>query len=165
MPRDSSSSPQAISAQTQVSATSPPEAKNLKEISPAQWKSGIAAWLGWLFDGLDMHLYGLVAAPFVAYLLAQQGLIGSADDTANQLVKDKSGLIQAVFLVGWALGGGFFGRLGDMLGRSRALSLTILCYAVFTGLSFVAQTWWQLLIFRFITALGIGGEWAVGSSL
>ena len=165
MSRDSSSSPQTISAQVQGLPTSAPEATNLKEISPAQWKSGIAAWLGWLFDGLDMHLYGLVAAPFVAYLLAQQGLIGSADDTAHQLVKDKSGLIQAVFLVGWALGGGFFGRLGDLLGRSRALSLTILCYAVFTGLSFFAQTWWQLLIFRFITALGIGGEWAVGSSL
>jgi MFS family permease len=58
-----------------------------------------------------------------------------------------------------------FGRLGDLLGRSRALSLTILTYAVFTGLSFLAQTWWQLLIFRFVAALGIGGEWAVGSSL
>ena len=43
--------------------------------------------------------------------------------------------------------------------------LTILCYALFTGLSFFAQTWWQLLIFRFVAALGIGGEWAVGASL
>jgi len=51
------------------------------------------------------------------------------------------------------------------MGRSRALSLTILTYAVFTGLSFFAQTWWQLMIFRFIAALGIGGEWAVGSAL
>jgi MFS family permease len=136
----------------------------LRELSPQQWKSGIAAWLGWLFDGLDMHLYGLVAAPFVALLLFNSGQIGSIDP-AHALVKDKSGFIQAAFLVGWALGGGFFGRLGDVLGRSRALSLTILTYAVFTGLSFFAQTWWQLLIFRFISALGIGGEWAVGSSL
>ena len=67
--------------------------------------------------------------------------------------------------MGWALGGGFFGRIGDRLGRSRALSLTILTYALFTGLSFFAQTWWQLLIFRFLAALGIGGEWAVGASL
>jgi MFS family permease len=51
------------------------------------------------------------------------------------------------------------------MGRSRALSLTVLTYAVFTGLGSVAQTWWQLLIFRFLAALGIGGEWAVGSSL
>ena len=59
----------------------------------------------------------------------------------------------------------FFGRIGDRLGRSRALSLTILTYALFTGLSFFAQTWWHLLIFRFLAALGIGGEWAVGASL
>ncbi|MCX5683275.1 MAG: MFS transporter, partial [Planctomycetota bacterium] len=120
--------------------------------------SGIAAWLGWLFDGLDMHLYTLVAAPFVAQLLC-------LTDVAAGDVKEKSSWIQAAFLIGWALGGGFFGRLGDRLGRSRALSLTILTYAVFTGLSCLAQTWWQLLIFRFVAALGIGGEWAVGSSL
>ena len=132
--------------------------RHLRDLSPQQWKSGIAAWLGWLFDGLDMHLYTLVAAPFVMQLL-------DAASPADPEVKAKSSWIQAAFLVGWALGGGFFGRLGDLLGRSRALSLTILTYALFTGLSFVAQTWWQLLIFRFLAALGIGGEWAVGSSL
>ena len=42
----------------------------LRDLSPYQWKSGIAAWLGWLFDGLDMHLYVLVAASFVAELVA-----------------------------------------------------------------------------------------------
>jgi predicted MFS family arabinose efflux permease len=131
---------------------------SLRDISPQQWKSGIAAWLGWLFDGLDMHLYTIVAAPFVMQLLG-------AASTTDPLVKQKSSWIQAAFLVGWALGGGFFGRAGDLLGRSRALSLTILTYAMFTGLSFAAQTWWQLMIFRFLAALGIGGEWAVGSSL
>ena len=129
-----------------------------RDLTPGEKKSGVAAWLGWMFDGLDMHLYTLVAAPFVMQLLA-------ADSTADPLVKEKSSWIQAAFLVGWALGGGFFGRLGDKLGRSRALSLTILTYALFTGLSAVAQTWWQLLIFRFIAALGIGGEWAIGSCL
>ncbi|HAK94310.1 MAG TPA: MFS transporter [Planctomycetes bacterium] len=134
------------------------EARSLREISPVQWKSGIAAWLGWFFDGLDMHLYTLVAAIFV------QDLLGAATDTEPE-VKQASSIIQAGFLVGWALGGGFFGRIGDLLGRSRALCLTILTYAVFTGLSAAAQTWWQLLIFRFLAALGIGGEWAVGSAL
>ncbi|MCV5373154.1 MFS transporter, partial [Escherichia coli] len=74
-------------------------------------------------------------------------------------------IIQAAFLVGWAVGGAFFGRVGDVLGRSKALTLTILTYACFTGLSFFAQTWWHLMIFRFLAALGIGGEWAVGASL
>jgi len=140
------------------------EVRHLRDLSPSQWKSGIAAWLGWLFDGLDMHLYTLVAAPFVAQLLFHAGTIAAANP-ADPLVKEKSSWIQAAFLIGWALGGGFFGRIGDLLGRSRALCLTILTYAAFTGLSFVAQTWWQLLIFRFLAALGIGGEWAVGSAL
>ena len=133
-------------------------AGRLGELSPEQWRTGVAAWLGWLFDGLDMHIYTLVAAPFVMELLG-------AASPADPMVREKSSWIQAAFLVGWALGGGFFGRLGDRLGRARALSLTILTYAMFTGLSFVAQTWWQLLVFRFVAALGIGGEWAVGSSL
>ncbi|MBI4664414.1 MAG: MFS transporter [Verrucomicrobia bacterium] len=144
---------------SQLPATSGvPVVERLRDLSSQQWKSGIAAWLGWLFDGLDMHLYTIIAAPFVAQLL-------QVASPADPLVKEKSSWIQAAFLIGWALGGGFFGRIGDRLGRSRTLSLTILTYALFTGLSFLAQTWWQLLIFRFVAALGIGGEWAVGASL
>jgi MFS family permease len=126
-------------------------------LSAAQWRSGIAAWLGWLFDGLDMHLYTLIATPFVARLL----------DVApsHASVGLYSSWIQAAFLFGWALGGGLFGRLGDRIGRSRALVLTILTYAIFTGAGYLAQTWWHLLIFRFLSALGIGGEWAVGAAL
>ena len=185
------------------------EPAGLRSLSPQQWKSGIAAWLGWLFDGLDMHLYTLVATAFVAILINGQsfraefaqldanrdgtifpaewqrsGQFSLADGngdgsvsrdefevflarshTGDPGVKEKSSWIQAAFLIGWALGGGFFGRLGDLLGRSRALSLTVLTYAAFTGLSFFAQAWWHLLIFRFLAALGIGGEWAVGSTL
>lgn len=136
----------------------PPKTSPFAQLSAQQKKSGLAAWLGWMFDGLDMHLYTLVAAPFVMQL------VGAAS-TADAMVKEKSSWIQAAFLLGWALGGGFFGRVGDKIGRSRALSLTILTYAIFTGMSCVAQTWWQLLIFRFLAALGIGGEWAVGSCL
>jgi MFS family permease len=134
------------------------EVTRLQDLSRQQWKTGIAAWLGWLFDGLDMHLYVLVAAPFVAELLGTK-------DEKNQLVSFCGSLIMAAFLIGWALGGGFFGRVADLLGRSRTLMLTILTYSLFTGLSYFAQTWWQLLIFRFLAALGIGGEWAVGAAL
>ena len=139
-------------------ADSSREATRLGEITSRQWRSGTAAWLGWLFDGLDMHLYTLVATPVVAQLLV-------ATSTADPGVKEKSAYIQAAFLLGWALGGSFFGRLGDILGRSRALSLTILTYALFTGVCAFAHTWWQFMLFRFIAALGIGGEWAVGASL
>ncbi len=143
----------------EVQAASPPQPPaNLRQLSSQQWRSGIAAWLGWTFDGLDMHLYTLVAAPFVAQLLG--GL-----STTDPRVGHYSAVIQGGFLLGWALGGGFFGRIGDRLGRARALSLTVLTYAAFTGLSFFAQVWWHLFIFRFLAALGIGGEWAVGASL
>ena len=133
------------------------EAQHFRDLSPQQLKSGLAAWLGWMFDGLDMHLYTLVAIPFVAQLMQ----LAPSDPRVGQ----HGAIINAAFLVGWALGGAFFGRVGDLLGRSRALCLTILTYACFTGLGSAAQTWWQLMAFRFLSALGIGGEWAVGASL
>ena len=141
-----------------ATAIGTPEVTRLRDLSPQQCKSGLAAWLGWLFDGLDIELYGIVAAPFVAELL---GVTDSKDPSVGYY----SSLIKAAFLIGWALGGGFFGRIADRLGRSHALMLTILTYAGFTGLSYFAQTWWHLLIFRFLAALGIGGEWAVGAAL
>ena len=186
-----------------------PDPQRFSDLTSEQRKSGLAAWLGWLFDGLDMHIFTLVAVGFVAILVNADTFhadfaaadkngdafldatewragdaIGVADKnrdgrisreeyevysarthTGDPEVKQKASWIQAAFLIGWALGGAFFGRLGDLLGRSRSLSLTVLTYAAFTGLSFFAQTWWQLMIFRFLAALGIGGEWAVGSTL
>jgi len=145
-------------AEAQTPASESREVTRLRDLSPQQVKSGLAAWLGWLFDGLDMHLYVLVATPFVAELIAAQ-------DRKDPRIDFYSSWIQAAFMFGWAIGGAFFGRIADRMGRSRALMLTILTYALFTGLSYFAQTWWQLLIFRFMAALGIGGEWAVGASL
>jgi len=110
-----------------------------------------------MFDGLDMHLYTLVATPFVAALLQSS--------PRDPSVARHGAMINAGFLIGWACGGVIFGRLGDRIGRSRALCLTILTYATFTGLSAASFQWWHLLIFRFLSALGIGGEWAVGASL
>lgn len=138
----------------------PTEITRLSELTPHQRRSGLAAWLGWLFDGLDMHIYTLVATPFVAALLLSDGVAAPSGE-----VDTKASIIQAAFLIGWALGGGIFGRIGDKLGRSRTLILTILFYAGFTGLSALSTEWWHLLIFRFLSALGIGGEWAVGASL
>jgi MFS family permease len=150
--------PREINLPAPATVAEPGEVTSLRQLSRVQWRSGIAAWLGWTFDGLDMHLYTLVAAPFVAQLLG-------ATTTTDPRVGRYGSIIQAGFLLGWALGGGFFGRIGDRLGRARALSLTVLTYAAFTGLSFFAHEWWHLLIFRFLAALGIGGEWAVGASL
>jgi len=126
-------------------------------ITTAQRRAFFAAWLGWGFDGLDGYLYALIAVPFVTELLGHGAPKGEA--------ATKASLIQGVFLIGWAIGGAVFGRVGDRIGRTKTLNLTILLYALFTGLSFVATAWWHLLIFRFIAAMGIGGEWAAGSAL
>ena len=92
-----------------AAATARREVTRLRDLSPAQWKSGLAAWLGWMFDGLDMHLYTLVAAPFVMQLL-------NAATPAADAVKARSSWIQAAFLVGWALGGGS-AMCSDAVGR------------------------------------------------
>ncbi|CAN5868896.1 MFS transporter [soil metagenome] len=126
-----------------------------------QWRALIAAVLGWGFDGLDSYLFIAVAQPLVRQLLVGR----VAPEDLGAAVLERGAWIQAAFFVGWALGGWVFGRLGDRIGRTRVLCLTILTYALFTGMGFFATEWWHLLIFRFIAALGIGGEWAAGSAL
>lgn len=134
---------------------------------PTNKRALLAAWLGWAFDGLDGYLYVMVAMPFVTRLVAREHDV--THEIAQKLhqseIVNKATIIQAVFLLGWAIGGAVFGRLGDRLGRSRTLTLTILTYAIFTGLAFFATHWIHLLIFRFLAALGIGGEWAAGCAL
>src|SRR5262249_44926645 len=74
-------------------------------------------------------------------------------------------VILAAFLLGGAAGGVLFGMLSDRIGRKPAMMFTILFYSLFTSLSAFSQTWWQLAGFRFLVALGVGGEWAVASTL
>jgi len=115
------------------------------------------AWLGWVFDSMDSTIYALVLTP------ALHELLGSRNGAEN--IGWYGGIIFAIFLIGWALGGVVFGLLADRIGRSRTLVITILIYAVCTGLAGLSHTWWELAIYRFLTALGIGGEWAAGATL
>ena len=130
----------------------------LPAISPGriQWMVLIAAFLGWLFDGFEMSLFSVVARP------ALKDLIGQGGDV---MVGDWMGRITAAFLVGAALGGVTFGWLGDRMGRVRAMSLSILTYSLFSGAAYFAGAPWHLLILRFVAALGMGGEWALGVAL
>ncbi len=75
------------------------------------------------------------------------------------------GVVTAGFLVGAATGGVLFGWLGDRLGRVRAMTLSVLVYALFTGACGFAQTAEQILVLRFIASLGMGGEWSLGVAL
>jgi len=124
-----------------------------------QWLVLLAAFLGWMFDGLEMGIFPLVARPALQEMQAAAGLLD------EQFVQMWMGKITALFLLGAAAGGLVFGWLGDKLGRVRAMSLSILCYSLFTGLAYFAQQPWHLGAFRFIAALGMGGEWSLGVAL
>src|SRR5260370_37210658 len=68
-------------------------------------------------------------------------------------------------MVGWASGGLFFGIMGDRWGRAKTMMLTILVYSSFTGLSALSQNQWDFMAYRFLTGLGVGGEFAAGVTL
>ncbi len=126
-----------------------------------QWLVLFVAWLGWVFDAMDATIYAIVLHPALEELL--QGHSTGAID-ANR-IGWYGGIIFSTFLIGWALGGVAFGILADRYGRCRVLIATILIYAGFTGMAALAQDWWHLAIYRFLTALGIGGEWAAGAAI
>jgi MFS family permease len=137
--------------------TGPRPSSPWRQLSGYQWLVLFVAWLGWVFDSMDATIYALVLAPALRELLGSRG--------SPENIGWYGGLIFAVFVVGWALGGITFGIAADYLGRARTLVITILIYAVFTALAGFSHSWWELAVYRFLTALGIGGEWAAGATL
>ena len=136
-------------------AASPPRPV-ANQASPAARRALLASALGWLFDGYETYALILVGAVAIRDLVAP--------DQLAQLPLYFGGLTAAT-LLGWATGGLVCGVLADYLGRRRMLMLSILLYAAFTGLSAAAQSYWALLAFRFLTGLGLGGEFAPGTTL
>jgi MFS family permease len=118
-----------------------------------------AAFLGWMFDGLEMGIFPLVARPALQEF---QSVTGVLDE---QYVQYWMGVITAAFLLGAAAGGLLFGWLGDRIGRVRAMTLSILVYSLFTGVKYFARQPVDLALLRFISALGMGGEWSLGVAL
>ncbi len=127
-----------------------------KSRTRGQWMVLIAAFLGWMFDGVEQGVFPLVARP------ALQDLMGTSSD---KLIGPWIGYITALFLLGAALGGLVFGWLGDRIGRVKSMTLSILAYSLFTGFCYFAQAPWQLGALRFLAAVGMGGEWSLGVAL
>src|SRR6478736_5477096 len=121
-----------------------------REASPEARKALVAASMGWLLDAFDVMLYALI-------LTAVIGDLG--------LDRATGGLMASLTLGASAVGGLIFGVVGDTLGRTRALSLSILLYSIFTFACGLAQTVWQFAAFRILLGLGMGGEWASGAAL
>ena len=126
------------------------------EASPAARRALLACALGWLFDGYETYTLFLVGAVAIRDLIAA--------DQLGDLPLYFGGLV-AMTLLGSATGGVSFGVFADYLGRRRTLMLSIMLYAGFTGLSALAQSYWVLLAFRFLTGLGLGGEFAPGTTM
>jgi SHS family sialic acid transporter-like MFS transporter len=132
--------------------------KGEQNLNRGKWLALAAALLGWMFDGLEMGLFPLVARPALMDLL-------KLTESNDQLVGRWMAVATASFLVGAATGGVLFGWLGDRIGRVRAMTLSVLTYAVFSGLCGVAKSAEQVAGLRFLSALGMGGEWSLGVAL
>jgi MFS family permease len=109
-----------------------------------------AAWIAWMFDSFDVMLFSML----LTSVLAEFGLSKAA-----------GGVLGSLTFIAAAVGGLLFGKLADARGRRISLVISILFYAVFTAACGVAQTVWQLAIFRVALGLGMGGGWTCGAAL
>jgi MFS family permease len=127
-----------------------------REMTAYQWWVLGVATLGWLFDSMDQQLFVLARTP------ALRELLPGIDEAE---LASYAGYATSIFIMGWASGGLVFGLFGDRWGRARTMSLTILLYSLFTGLSALSQSWWDFAAYRFLCGTGIGGEYAAGVAL
>ncbi len=145
-----------------------------KLLNRYHWFVFVVAVLGWMFDCLDQQLFILARQPAMTELLtvhreevdAETGKSKVVDVTPSKsMIDSRSAYATSIFLMGWATGGLFFGVLGDRIGRAKTMLITILLYSLFTGLSALSQSFWDFCLYRFLTGLGVGGEFAVGVAL
>jgi MFS family permease len=120
------------------------------------WILAVAA-LAWSFDTMDQRIFILARGPAVASLLPA--------GTPTAQITYYSGISTAIFMLGWAVGGFYFGVMGDRYGRARTMMVTVLLYSAFTGLSALSRGFWDFSLYRFLTGLGVGGEFAAGVTL
>ena len=121
-----------------------------REITREQWRVLLAAKFGWMLDAMDFMLYTMAVGQLRTYF-------GFGDDTA--------GFLGTVTLVMSGVGGAIFGYVADRFGRTRALMGTILIFSFASLGAATSQTVWQLLFWRAVLGIGMGGEWASGAVL
>lgn len=129
---------------------SPSPAAWYRSVGPRQWKSLVAAQLGWMLDAMDVMLYA-----FALGAIQLEFGLSSAE----------AGALASVMLVASAFGGILFGVLADRIGRAKALTYSILLYSIFTALTATAGSIAELVLWRALVGIGMGGEWSAGSVL
>ena len=122
-----------------------------------QWLVVLIASAGWVFDAFEGQLFNIQRNPMLAEILRV------APDHPD--IRRWGDIFLGVFLAGGTFGGILFGWLGDRKGRKPTMVLTILFYSIFSGLTYFADSLWQVGVLRFIVAMGVGGEWAVAAAL
>src|SRR5437870_2799465 len=121
-----------------------------RELNRYHWFVLAVASMGWMFDTMDQQLFNLARKPAIRELLGS--LASNAD------VDKEAAWATAIFMIGWACGGMFFGALGDRIGRAKTMTITILSYTVFTGLTVFSTSIWDFSLYRFLCGLGVGGQ-------
>ncbi len=126
-------------------------------VSSYQWMVLAIACAGWIFDVYEGQIFNITRDQLLTDVLSAQG--------AQANVKQYGDMFLGIFLLGGTIGGLAFGSLADRFGRGPAMIATILMYSVFSGLTYFANSLWQVAALRFLVAMGVGGEWAVAASL
>ncbi len=150
--------------QPQSSASKPALAAGgpwYKDLSRYHWFVLVVASMGWMFDTMDQQLFNLARRPAIIELLG----VRANDPAAAGAIVEYSAYATTIFMIGWASGGVLFGILGDRIGRVKTMIATILFYSMFTGLSVLSTSVWDFSLYRFLTGLGVGGQFAVGVAL
>lgn len=128
-----------------------------RQLTGYHWFVVIVASAAWFFDCLDQRLFSLARVPALKELMNL--------DPSKPELQAFGKVVTAIFLIGWGVGGLIFGALGDRFGRARMLTLTILIYSAFTGLSYFSQNKVDFAVYRFLTGLGVGGVFGLAVSL
>ncbi|MBP0458728.1 MFS transporter [Streptomyces montanisoli] len=128
-------------------------------MTPAQRRAFWGSFGGWAMDGFNWTIFGLVLAPTMAELLPRAGIADTPDNVGWY-----GQISAALFLVGWGCSF-IWGPLADRFGRKPAMMASILMYGVFTALAGVSTDLWEWNAFRFLAAIGVGGEWAMAGTL
>src|SRR5678815_2069650 len=134
-----------------------PRAKWYEGVTRYQWLVVLIASAGWIFDAFEGQLFNVSRGQMLADILHV------APDHPE--VRRWGDIFLGIFLVGGTFGGILFGWMGDRWGRRPTMIVTILFYSVFSGLTFFADSLWQVGALRFLVAMGVGGEWAVAAAL
>ncbi|MCA8996198.1 MAG: MFS transporter [Planctomycetaceae bacterium] len=137
-------------------------------ITRYQWLVLFIACLGWVFDIFEGQIFVASMNEAMPSLIEQEAVSNGQTISAKEVDQRKAlynNIALAAFLVGGAIGGIVFGIVSDKIGRKRTMSLTILFYSLFTCLSAFSGRWWHLAGYRFLVAMGVGGEWAVASAM